>query len=698
MFCIKCGHELEDNAAFCSRCGYPVPKEEPPGRDDVPGSETEPDKQPGEKEQPEEGKEEKKKEEQDKQPEQKEADGQETPPGTGGEEKGENAAANTRKIKPFFIGLPIVAALLIVILLMDSRNSYTFQRDDNYYAPVEYPDNIGIYTGQDEQNMNRTIVTDENKLIQGIYTASVAENGTIAYQTEEEGEVHICGNGLEDLIPAPVYDFKISGAGNKVVYRTDADDNEETYVRDIEKGKSKPISGVSLMDLDGISYAGNGICTSSGWETSDGYYYHNAGYIENEKMIHDIEDGSVMGMSSDGKYVYYTQRTSEGSSGEFPKDQIDIMVRRNRENQVLITDTPPEEDPYIIAQSGDYQEILFTCGSDIYYYSAESDLKEAQYVDTIENAKLSPVDAYNRDRQQKSIIGNIYTILEILDEESGTFAESIVRLDENLKLTTLISCDGYMKAVRRSQDGTKLWCVAEYEETDEYGDFMRENYLAYCDLSKGNGAEIYDDINIYVNEEDNNWDAAAVSRDGSKAYVIDEENTLWEFTAEAFDKPVAIEQNISSVHYASDDNLYVIKNDAVHDDIYDDEYDFSYDDVYDDAYDAAYDDMYDDVYDDTYDDIYDDSEDEPKGIFQDNNLYVMSEDGSMRLIHENVAGMHSTKKNQYFFAEESPGSNSYTLYYKNGDKWSVLCDGSGGDEMDLGVMFDKIYWGEPDEE
>lgn len=632
MFCIKCGNKLGDEDVFCCRCGHRVVRiPQTDHAEDTYAEDTHAENVHIENtiEPAEQGIQ----LEYAKQPEPAEGAGKEAETKqseeAGKEAEAEHLGQSERKadteqpesdkavreekatrhgclgeilqnlILVAFVFAGVIAVVWGVsdVLDIDILRYIPFFRNNTYYASPEFPDNILIYTdgvSEDGEEMAYpTLVTDTNELIQNIEQLSVAENGTIAYKTYDGAEVEVRGK-YDTAISGSADSFILSGSGRKIVYSSEA---LGTWVQNLANGDTQDLTGAGY--INDISYNGNTISTDTG-------------YCRNGD--NDFGSGKeILAVSSDGKYIYYARELPEGI--EFCVD-ID-----GEENSILTSD----EYPAICAYSNDYKEILFSCGSSIYYYSAEDGSGlEAQYIDSMGEGELFPVYGMaGKIREQRSIKDNVYCIAD----DTDMFSYSLVKLDDDLTFSTLLSGLSYKYDICRSRDGKKFWCIANGE-------------LAYCDASDNpeNYGVLYS--NIFVEEGDaGSTDILAASRDGSVAYVVDEEGILWKFTPDTLNDPVEICQDAYQVYYGSDDEFYVIKD--------------------------------------------------GDGVFSDRyrGLCQISEDDTVeRSVEGGVAGMYCTKKNQYFLAEEADSPDNYLLWYKDGDMWSIL-------SRDCGDYTEPVYWG-----
>lgn len=587
MFCSKCGNKLGEEDAFCSRCGRPVLRVEQP--EIVKQAESiESDEQTAQVEQSEQT-------DKTDQTEKKATD---------------KGTKNEKNTKNGFKKIIFITSILM-LMMIGIAISTCFPKDDyNYVLPElpELPDNIMVDVGSDENNYHPVLITDKNELINDARGVSVSENGTIAYQTTEEGEVHVQKDGLESIIPAPVYFFKLSESGEKLVYRTDMDDESDVLcVWDVARKKSKQICNMMAMNI--MTYA-------------------------NE------EDG---GISSDASRIYYYENWD---------DHTEIGVRINGSDKTISESLPPNTYPTIITSCDDYREILFSCGTEIYYFSLEN--FELKHVKTLkDNETLYCCDG----KITQSITDNIYE--HYTEDDTGYSSSSVVWLDKDLAFATLVSDVEYV--VRHPQNDKSFWCITGYLSWDEYDEEVYRYGLAYCELTKENdeasyytNTTLYSDIAVIDGGETGLESIIAVSKDNSEAYVVGEDNTLWKFTPDTIENPIAIEQDVFYVYHNPENTFYAIKKDEDDERLYDD-WDEDYGE-----YDIR----------DTY------------------NLYAISEDDTLQLEYENVDIMCCTQKNQYFLARTSEDSNQYTLYYKDENGWVALCDNCVFDDM---PYFQEIF-------
>ena len=604
MYCSRCGNKLGDGDAFCSNCGCPTTQMEKKNDD---GNTLELMEQKVLKECPD-GVMVKEQEQRQKM-------------GIVQEEKAKRTKGSKQINKPQkYIFIAAFLFVVLVIVAYSSKIQRTLSplpTNNNYYALPELPDNISVW---DLNTDNEILITDNNELIENIVNVSVAANGTIAYQTEEGGVVYIQGKELGKEISKSVKDFELSGSGSKIVYSTE----DGIYVQDVTRKKGKKISN-RWSNVENISYAGNVVGMNSWWD-SGGTNYEQSCFSKDGAQAENSWDGSIAGISSDGKYIYYTKGR--------PEDYMDFYIDIDGNEHKILT-VLSDQYPNVVAYSNNYEEILFSAGNEIYYFSAKDNSEfEAQYVDTIENRILLPINI-NSNRQEHRIMNNFY----LIEDDESEMPYSVVKLNEDLTLTTLFSgipWNGYNTAsdtIHLSEDGTKLWCISQ-------------GTLAFCDLAKEDKVVSYGNEPLYSNVEIRTdvANSLAVSSDGLKAYAIGADGTLLRFTPGSLNNPEIVDEGALYVYYASDDCFYVIKNESQ----------------------------------DTYDMVGD--------------LYAISE-GSLDLIHENVLEMYSTKNNQYFVEQPSEDSYNCQLYYKdwskyseNGSEWSVLRE-------DVSSGCEPHYWG-----
>ena len=191
MFCIKCGSKLHGGAAFCGRCGCPVPEEMRTGGHE-PERKAGPEHQ-GQSEQQEEQEVQIKPARQMAPLELTQQAQQTKPPEQTGQENqkadqavGEEKSTGHSPRKGIFQDMVILtfaaAAVCGVLLAMgvDIFQYVPFLKRGTYYAP-EFPDNILVYTDEpvgddedgeydgygveDEGMVYATFVTDTNELI-----------------------------------------------------------------------------------------------------------------------------------------------------------------------------------------------------------------------------------------------------------------------------------------------------------------------------------------------------------------------------------------------------------------------------------------------------------------------------------------------------------------------------------------------------
>lgn len=622
MYCSNCGKQLEEGIHFCKYCGMAVSRSESSSlkRTDDYGI-----KKAGEFEE---------------------------------KEPISDAAALKRKRK-----IKSMAALALIVITVIAVWAVKKDTDSdvvmNSYSLPEFPDmlmlnayeygygyneSMGIYEYHN-MSVSKLLVDGQNCLTlpKECRNVQLAENGTIAIKDNDSSGVLIYREGMQiGEIPKPVEYFVLCGSGEKIVYGTTG---ENSYLWDIAGSKSDLIS--NTYGSKGISYDGSMLDMDSYGRSR-----------------------SILSMSSDGRYVYYSEGYWETSSDGTEQFYCGFGVLIAGEFHTLLCSLYA---PRIIACSQDYREVLFSFKDDIYYFSMRNVADTgyvAQHVGNINGGYLFSLNSVtqansifvgwdddviynwcnyhsipawqNRNRRllQKSIQNNVFCLLK---EQNGVSTVSLVWLVDNRLVELVPNITGN---ICFSADETKLWCVANGK-------------LVFCDLADEAPHVVYCDASYvcaYTYENDSlrtvisgtpetSTVPIAATSDGGAVCFIGVDGALWKCTPDTIHNPQFITENAFWVQRSADDDFYLMKG--------------------------------------SYADYLD-------GGFCE--LYLIDTDGVMTYQYGHVADMYMTKSDVYIaVGKEAYDSNqfqtSFALYSKNDDGYKLIYDGYNVENIDF------LWWG-----
>lgn len=522
----------------------------------------------------------------------------------------------------FVLGAVIISIVLFSVVKRSKENV-----DAIFYALPELPDMIGFYS---EEKPNEQLIDTNNRLFEASMVGTqIGENGTIATQLKEGGDVEIYQNGIKNTIPSPVEYFYLSNNGRKIVYGAS---KEETFIWDVLSEKSKLISDET--GARGISHDGNILYLN---DTNNYGEFYSKGRNLSWRV-----PGIIIGTSAGGKYNYCLGRNAF---------YLDISGAKGR-----IMDWPEDySGAYIIAHSSDYTEILFRVKEDVYYYSVKNYPQEAEYVKGSGNGYLfsledmaagislddwmdfwlpHQVGAVNsRNRSSHSILNNLYCLVK---EEGETRSVSIVMLNSNKELVELIP--DLVSNVCLSQDGKKMWCIAGGKAV--FYDMAAKNpEVQYCTESYARMYySTYDNMDYRIDYgvyDDNvrGFVSIAMTADGSKMCFVGEDGKLWMCTPDTVDDPEPLMENALWVWCSSNDEFYVLTG---------------------------------------------------ENLNESGDLYMINSEGDAIYQYSNVEDVYMTKSNVYLLTEKE-NSSDHELYYKDNGKYRLL-------NSDVSSM-KKFYWG-----
>lgn len=615
MYCSNCGKQLEDGVRFCKYCGVPTshPETAAPEPTDIPCIKLENCIVP---------------------------------------EKplyGETISKNKGRK-----GIILATALMAVVVII---SAFKFMSKKNTVsdsiAQPELPDILYVT----DNDHNGFLINGQELLPmpEEIRYLQIAEDGTVAVQTNDSGEVLIYRGGVQiGEIPGQVDYFYLCGDGKKLAYGTS---NTDTYLWDVSTG-----NGTLVSD----EYASRGI-------TYDGKWLDMGSRIcKNGNAFADSGLGYIEYISPNGKYIYGGRMYRTTSEDDETTYHPSFTARIYGNNKTIFSDDSDPEGyyPYAITCSQDYKEILFRVHDDIYYFSAD-DMDKAQYVGNVGGGVLLPINMVQsktsvlsyedtvlewcnngyyyggysvRDRQyvtQKTIQNNVFCWLEA---HGDIFSVSLVRFADNQLVRLIPNITGN---ICLSADETKLWCVSD-------------GRLVFCDLSADLPRPVYcnadcvraytydgyyADIDISGTQEAVSVPIAATS-DGEKVCFIGLDGTLWMCTPETVENPQRIADNAFWVQCSSNNEFYLMKG--------------------------------------NYTEYF-------NGRFCD--LYLIDADGAMVYQYGNVVGVVITKSDVYIGVERDSDSpylydTICDLYCKNERGYKLVYEGCSPDDVHM------CWWGE----
>lgn len=379
----------------------------------------------------------------------------------------------------------------------------------------------------------------------------MAEDGTIAIQREEYGEVYIYQNGVESIIPAPVEYFFLGESGNVIIYgksdldasRWDVSSGESRSISD--KMRAVRISGdgtiVSLFDEDHLylSINGNEPQKCPGGVFISGEYIYSAHSVWGSTCDTELYTFS-------GKWRKIMDWSTEGSSG------LNIVAHNAEQGEILFEFMPQKAYYYYSCQNDENIPRHISSGNGrlisldkFAYYYAVMDWKWRK---TGNYLMYTAPEGYISG----PVLDNLYCMIR--DDVAENDGFSIVELDENMELTEIIS--DVNSNVFLSQDGRKLWCVSGTQ-------------LAYYDMSASKPKVRYckEPCGMDTVDEENGITIAkqfAAASDGSRVCFIGTDGTLWMCTPDTLDSPKAAEVTDAAEVYCSAENeFYVLCRKAV---------------------------------------------------------------------------------------------------------------------------------------
>lgn len=465
--------------------------------------------------------------------------------------------------KVLFTALGFMAGLLLISCgTADSAEN----EEAGDYSMSELPDCIAVTSVADFGSGGYVVIDAQNRKCGGevgtrardLYDdlmyggLQVAEDGTIAIQREEDGEVYIYHNGVESVIPAPVEYFILSESGNVIIYGKSELDASRW---DVSSGESRSIS--DKMRAVGIS--GDGAIISL---RDEDYFYLSV----NENEPQECPGGIFI--SGDCIYSVHS-RVSDYIDGSTSWD-TELYIFSGEWQKIMDWSTEDFSLLKMVAHNAEQGEILFEFRPQkaYYYYSGQDGENIPKHISS-GNGRLMPLDKFaNYDDVMAwknteyytgyyfpydipgnyigSVLGNLYCMVR--DDAAENDGFSIVELDENMELTEVVP--DVNSNVFLSRDGRKLWCVSGKR-------------LAYYDRSAGKPKAQFckEPCGMDMIDEQNGVAIAkpfVAASDGSRVCFIGADGTLWMCTPDTLERPKAVEISDAAEVYCSGENEFFV--------------------------------------------------------------------------------------------------------------------------------------------
>lgn len=474
--------------------------------------------------------------------------------------RGATIGENVRKL--LFMALSAVLGLLMISCgIADSAEN----EEVSYHSLPELPDCIAAISVADFGSGGYVVVDEQNRKCGGAVGTQawdlyddlmygglqVAEDGTIAIQREEYGEVYIYHNGVESVIPAPVEYFFLGESGNVIIYgKSDLDASRW----DVSSGESRSISD----KMRAVRISGDGTIVSL---FDEDHFYLSVKGNEPQKC--------PGGVFISGEYIYSVHGTW-GSTCD-----TELYTFSGEWQKIMDWSTEDYSDLHIVAHNAEQGEILFGFmpQKTYYYYSCQDEENIPRHINS-GNGRLMSLDKcayYNAVMNWKwrntgnalmytvpegyrsdLVLDNLYCLVR--DDMAENDGFSIVRLDENMELTEVIS--DVNSNVFLSQDGRKLWCVSG-TQLAYYDMSARKPKVQYC--KEPCGMDTFDEENGLTIAK-----PFAAASDGSRVCFIGTDGTLWVCTPDTLERPKAVQiTDAAEVYCSAENEFYVLCRKAV---------------------------------------------------------------------------------------------------------------------------------------
>ncbi|MDE7247705.1 MAG: hypothetical protein K2N43_07435 [Lachnospiraceae bacterium] len=374
----------------------------------------------------------------------------------------------------------------------------------------------------------------------------VAEDGTIAIQREENGEVYIYQNGVESIIPAPVEYFFLGESGNVIIYgKSDLD----AARWDVSGGESRNISD----KMRAVRISGDGAIVSL---FDEDYWYLSVNGNEPQKCPGEVFISgqyiygiySIWGSTCDTELYTFSgewRKIMDWSTEDF--SYLDIVAHNAEQGEILFGYIPQEAYYYYSCRDGENvpthissgNESLMSLDKFAYYYA----VMDWKWRKTGSYLMYTVPEGYISD----SVPDNLYCMVR--DDMAENDGFSIVRLDENMELTEVIS--DVNSNVFRSQDGRKLWCISGTQIAC-YDMSARKPEVQYC--KEPCGMDTFDEESGLTIAK-----PFAATSDGSKVCFIGVDGTLWMCTPDTLERPKAVGiTGAAEVYCSAEDEFFVL--------------------------------------------------------------------------------------------------------------------------------------------
>lgn len=471
-----------------------------------------------------------------------------------GKRGGATIGETVRKL--LFVTLSAVLGLLVVSC---GTADSTENEEAGHHSLPELPDCIAAISVADFGSGGYMVVDEQNRKCGGAVGTQawdlyddlmygglqVAEDGTIAIQREEYGEVYIYQNGVESVIPSPVEYFFLGESGNVIIYgKSDLDASRW----DVSSGESRSIS--DKMRAVGIFDDGDIILLSD----------EDRGYLSVNGSPQECPGGVFIS----GEYIY-SVHSRWGSTCD-----TELYIFSGKWRKIMDWSTEDYSELYIVAHNAEQGEILFEFRPQkaYYYYSCQDGENIPRHIGS-GNGRLMPLDKFaNYDDVMAwknteyytgyyfpydipgnyigSVLGNLYCMVR--DDMAENDGFSIVELNENMELTEVIP--DVNSNVFLSQDGRKLWCVSG-TQLAYYDMSARKPKVQYC--KKPCGMDMVDEKNGITIAK-----PFAAASDGSRVCFIGTDGTLWMCTPDTLESPKAVEITDAAEVYCSAENEFYV--------------------------------------------------------------------------------------------------------------------------------------------